>query len=146
MRRPSRTCGPRTGGDAELSLDGEVASARSVLTAAGVEVETDLGHAAVDDEVLDEHVSAVLGIVIREAVTNVLRHSAVTRCTIQTVRNGETVELTVENDGLPPEAPRTPSGSGIGNLTTRLATLGGTLTAQAAPGGRFHLKATAPLR
>ncbi|TDC98136.1 two-component sensor histidine kinase [Actinomadura sp. 7K507] len=137
-RRDLRTA---TGGDAELSLDGEVASARSVLTAAGVEVETELGHAVGDDAVLDERVSAVLGIVVREAVTNVLRHSAATGCTIRTWRDGDAVWLVVENDGLDPQAPPTPPGSGIGNLTTRLAAFGGTLTARADGEGRFRLEA-----
>ncbi|MFI0404803.1 sensor histidine kinase [Actinomadura sp. 3N508] len=126
------------GAAAELSLDGEVASARSVLTAAGVEVEVEVegGHA------VDGEVSAVLGTVLREAVTNVLRHSSATRCAIRAERVGGTVRLVVENDGLDPAAPRTPPGAGIGNLTTRLAALGGTLSARADGTGRFRLEAT----
>ncbi|MFC4048838.1 histidine kinase [Actinomadura syzygii] len=127
-----------TGGEAGLSLDGEVASARSVLTAAGVE--TDADHAPLDGRV-DGDVSAVLGAVLREAVTNVLRHSAATRCAIRTERDGDAVRLVVENDGVDPDAPRTPPGSGIGNLTTRLAAHGGTLSARADGTGRFRLEA-----
>ncbi|TYK53260.1 sensor histidine kinase [Actinomadura decatromicini] len=127
-----------TGGEADLSLDGEVASARSVLTAAGVE--TDADHAPLDGRV-DGEVSAVLGAVLREAVTNVLRHSAATRCAILTERDGDAVRLVVENDGVDPDAPRTPPGSGIGNLTTRLAAHGGTLSARADGTGRFRLEA-----
>lgn len=125
-----------TGGEAGLALDGEAASARSVLAAAGVEVETDLGHGD-----LDGTASAVLGTVLREAVTNVLRHSAATRCTIATGRDGGTVWLVVENDGLDPAAPRTPPGAGMGNLTTRLAAAEGTLNARADGEGGFRLKA-----
>ncbi|MGH3243428.1 MAG: sensor histidine kinase, partial [Spirillospora sp.] len=124
-----------TGGAADLSLDGEVASARSVLTAAGVDVEAKVGHA------VDGEVSVVLGTVVREAVTNVLRHSAATRCTIVAERDGDAVRLVVENDGLDPGAPRTPPGAGIGNLTTRLASIGGTLNARADGTGRFRLEA-----
>ncbi|MFD0537555.1 hypothetical protein ACFQY7_31190 [Actinomadura luteofluorescens] len=83
----------------------------------------------------------MLGTVLREAVTNVLRHSAATRCTITTGRDGDTVWLVVENDGLDPAAPRTAPGAGIGNLTTRLASAGGTLTARADGEGRFRLEA-----
>ncbi|WP_149259349.1 histidine kinase [Actinomadura sp. K4S16] len=125
-----------TGGDAELALDAEAASARSVLTAAGVEVETVLGHPD-----LDARTSAVLGTVLREAVTNVLRHSAATRSTIATGQDGGAVWLVVENDGLDPEAPRTAPGAGIGNLTTRLAAAGGTLSARADGKGCFRLEA-----
>ncbi|QFG27398.1 two-component sensor histidine kinase [Actinomadura sp. WMMB 499] len=129
------------GGGAGLSLDGEVRSARSVLTAAGVTVAADSGHPD-----LDAAASAVLGTVLREAVTNVLRHSAAEHCTIATGHDGGTVRLVVENDGLDPRAPRTPPGSGLGNLTTRLAAHHGTLSARADGEGRFRLEATLPLR
>jgi signal transduction histidine kinase len=86
-------------------------------------------------------VSAVLGTVLREAVTNVLRHSAATRCTIATGQDGGAVWLVVENDGLDPAAPRTAPGAGIGNLTTRLASAGGTLSARADGKGSFRLEA-----
>ncbi|WP_262401927.1 sensor histidine kinase [Actinomadura sp. CNU-125] len=125
------------GGGAELTLDGEVRGARSVLAAAGVDVETDLRHGD-----LDAAVSAVLGTVLREAVTNVLRHSAARNCAIATTRDGAAVRLVVENDGLDPRAPRTPPGSGLGNLTTRLASHQGTLSARADGEGRFRLEAT----
>ncbi|TDD80104.1 two-component sensor histidine kinase [Actinomadura darangshiensis] len=127
-----------TGGEAELSLDGELRSAQSVLTAAGVDVETDARHTA-----LDGPVSAVLSTVLREAVTNVLRHSAATRCVIVTEQDGDTVRLRVENDGRDPRAPRTAPGAGIGNLTTRLAALGGTLTASPSE-NHYRLEARIP--
>ncbi|WP_329522226.1 sensor histidine kinase [Spirillospora sp. NBC_01491] len=131
-----------TGGDdPETSLDEEARSARSVLAAAGAEVVLDLGHGD-----LPAPASAVLGTVLREAVTNILRHSAARHCAIATVRREDgTVLLTVENDGLDPRAPRTPPGAGIGNLTTRLASFGGTLTARADGHGRFRLEATVTL-
>lgn len=130
-----------TGGDAELSLDAEMRSARSVLAAAGVEAEVEAGHTVPEGAVPDGRTSAVLGTVLREAVTNVLRHSAATRCAIRTGRDGGAVWLVVENDGLDPDAPRTSPGSGIGNLSTRLAPVGGTLSARADGQGRFRLEA-----
>ncbi|GGV14978.1 two-component sensor histidine kinase [Actinomadura cremea] len=125
------------GGGAELSLDGEVRSARSVLTAAGVKVEADARHPE-----LSATASTVLGTVLREAVTNVLRHSAAEHCSIVTGHDGGVVRLVVENDGLDPRAPRTPPGSGLGNLTTRLASHHGTLSARADGYGSFRLEAT----
>ncbi|MBO2457976.1 sensor histidine kinase [Actinomadura violacea] len=134
--RAGRDLEAATGGDAGLSLDGEARSARSVLTAAGVEVEMDLAHGEVEDGT-----SAVLGTVLREAVTNVLRHSAATRCVIMTAQEDGVVRLVVENDGLDPAAPRTAPGSGIGNLTTRMASAGGTLSARADGKGGFRVEA-----
>ncbi|MBT2210845.1 histidine kinase [Actinomadura sp. NEAU-AAG7] len=128
-----------TGGTSALVLDAEVASARSVLAAAGVEVEVDTGHAGLTAEA-----SAVLSVVLREAVTNVLRHSAARHCAIVTARDGAGVRLTVRNDGLDPRARRTPPGAGIGNLTTRLASHNGTLSARADGNGDFRLDAHLP--
>ncbi|WP_242884853.1 sensor histidine kinase [Actinomadura litoris] len=128
-----------TGGTSALVLDAEVASARSVLAAAGVEVEVDTGHAGLTAEA-----SAVLSVVLREAVTNVLRHSAARHCAIVTARDGAGVRLTVRNDGLDPRARRTPPGAGIGNLTTRLASHNGTLSARADGNGGFRLDAHLP--
>ncbi|MCO5995961.1 sensor histidine kinase [Actinoallomurus rhizosphaericola] len=123
-------------GEPEMSLEIEAESARSVLTAAGVETRVDLGHGP-----LPGPSATVLSTVLREAVTNILRHSAARHCAIVTTSEDGFVTLTVDNDGLDPRARRTPPGSGIGNLTTRLAAVGGTLTARADGDGGFRLQA-----
>ncbi|MDP9863942.1 MULTISPECIES: sensor histidine kinase [Streptosporangium] len=125
-------------GDAHgMSLAVEAESARSVLAAAGIETAVDLAHGALPAEV-----ETVLSAVLREAVTNVLRHSAAGSCAISTEPGGGGVRLRVRNDGAPPSTGRRGS-SGIGNLTTRLAALDGTLTA-GADDGWFELDAWAP--
>ncbi|MFG2071230.1 sensor histidine kinase [Nonomuraea maritima] len=113
----------------ELSLEVEAESARSVLAAAGIEVELDLSH-----DRLPPQVATVLSAVLREAVTNVLRHSSARRCVIKTTSDG----LGVANDGAP--AVKKKPGSGIGNLATRLAALDGRLTTRS-DGGWFELRA-----
>ena len=102
-----------------LTLDEELGQARRILASAGISTTVQAGHG-----VLKPGLDAVFGVVLREAVTNILRHSDATACTITTDDHG----LRVENDGrraAPPHAP----GSGLANLTGRLAELGGTLTA-----------------
>ncbi|MFG1945729.1 histidine kinase [Nonomuraea sp. NPDC048826] len=135
--RAAADLGTVSGGGGRLSLTAEAESARSVLAAAGIAVTLDLGHPGLDPEV--EH---TLGAVLREAVTNVLRHSVAGRCSIVTdCRNG-VVRLSVRNDGA--HAPGGRRGSaGIGNLTTRLAELDGRL-AVSAEDGWFELVATVP--
>ncbi|MFC6885557.1 MULTISPECIES: sensor histidine kinase [Actinomadura] len=130
-----------TGGDPGLSLENEIRSARSVLAAAGVEVTAD---PAPEPAALPAGASAVLGTVLREAVTNVLRHSAARRCAITVAVDAGAVTLTVENDGVDPGAPRTPPGSGLGNLTTRLAAFDGALTARPDGEGGFRVEASLP--
>ncbi|GAA3254704.1 sensor histidine kinase [Nonomuraea helvata] len=126
-----------SGEHGELSLTAEAESARSVLAAAGIEAVLDLGH-----DRLGREVDTTLGIVLREAVTNVLRHSSAGRCTITTsVRDGA-VRLSVRNDGVRSSQGRRGS-AGIGNLTTRLAALDGRL-AVVREHDWFELTATVP--
>ncbi|NNG20170.1 sensor histidine kinase [Naumannella sp. ID2617S] len=59
----------------QVRLASETASARSVLQAAGVECRVSTAAAQPD-----ERASELLGFVVREAVTNVIRHSGADRC------------------------------------------------------------------
>ncbi|MEU6035997.1 histidine kinase [Actinomadura sp. NPDC047616] len=113
-----------------LELAPELDSARGVLEAAGIDV------TLTRDGAPPREAEPVLGVVLREAVTNILRHSAARHVGITVADDG----LTVVNDGAPAEV--TPPGSGIGNLATRLAAHGGHLHAGPAPGGGFRLTAT----
>ncbi|MEV6036275.1 histidine kinase [Nonomuraea sp. NPDC052116] len=127
-----------SGGHQELSLATEAESARSLLATAGIDVLLDLGH-----DTLAGEADTTLGIVLREAVTNVLRHSSARRCTITTsVRDGA-VRLSVRNDGARAAEGRRGS-AGIGNLTTRLTALDGRL-AVSQEDGCFELTATVPI-
>ncbi|MEU6787691.1 histidine kinase [Nonomuraea angiospora] len=127
-----------SGGHRELSLVTEAESARSLLATAGIDVLLDLGH-----DTLGGEADTTLGIVLREAVTNVLRHSSARRCTITTsVRDGA-VRLSVRNDGARATEERRGS-AGIGNLTTRLTALDGRL-AVSQEDGCFELTATVPV-
>ncbi|MER7500949.1 histidine kinase [Nonomuraea pusilla] len=121
----------------EMSLTAEAESARSVLAAAGIEVRVELGHDPVPAEA-----ETVLSAVLREAVTNVLRHSAARRCLITTASEDGETRLRVSNDGARGGEGRRGS-AGIGNLTTRLAVLDGSL-AVARAGDRYELEARVP--
>jgi two-component system sensor histidine kinase DesK len=126
----------------ELSLDAEAKSARSVLLAADVDA-----HLRFDHGGLPVQVRTVLATVLREGVTNVLRHSKAERCEITVRQEGGRVRLDIVNDGVQP-APTGPAphgGSGIDNLSARIAALGGRLTAGVDPDGRFRLHATLPV-
>lgn len=125
----------------ELSLDAEARSARSVLLAADVDVHMDIDYG--DIPVL---VGTLLATILREGVTNMLRHSKAEWCEITVRRTRDQIQMDIVNDGVP-EAPAEPArhgGSGIQNLSARVAAAGGTLTAGLDPDGRFRLHATAP--
>ncbi|MFI9454356.1 sensor histidine kinase [Amycolatopsis sp. NPDC052450] len=116
----------------EVSLSAEVAGARAALRAA--EIDAELPH-AVDN--VDPALQRTFGYVLREAVTNVLRHSGAKRVK---VRFGRTW-LEVEDDG---EGSEEKPGNGLRGLTERLAAVGGTLTATTPLGGGWLVRAEVP--
>lgn len=110
----------------ELMFDEESVSAESVLSAADVCVRMDLDY----DEQLPVRVRTVLAVVLREGVTNVLRHSTASTCDIVLRQADDTVSLAIVNDGVTLDDRLTVSGapsSGIRNLSERVAKLGGAL-------------------
>ncbi len=137
-------------GNRELSLESESHSARSVLAAADVHVQLEMLEGD-----LPGPVRTVLAVVLREGVTNVLRHSNVDSCEIAVKRTSEGVSLDIVNDGVEtgsqaatgksPVLRQEPSGSGIENMAHRVANLGGRLTAGVEPDGRFRLRAVVPV-
>ncbi|WP_240796265.1 histidine kinase [Streptomyces sp. RFCAC02] len=127
----------------DLSLEEEVRSARTTLDAAGITVHADVRLGTVSGTV-----DTALATVLREGVTNVLRHSRATRCGIDAAAVDGVVRLSLTNDGAhgEPSGPSEPDGgSGLGNLTARLRAVGGTLTWRRAPDGTFLLVAEAPV-
>lgn len=88
---------------------------------------------------LAEPVAAALAAVLREATTNVLRHSSAAWCTIDIGYAGPRVRMTVTNDGVVATVPDRHS-HGLQGLAERLAEAGGVLRTSAA-GGRFTVEA-----
>jgi signal transduction histidine kinase len=118
------------------SLVAQIDGVRADLTAAGVSV-----RGTVAPVELPPEAESVLAIVVREGVTNVLRHTRATWCSIDLAATGGTVTLTLVNDGA--ATATAPSGVGLMNLTTRLEAVGGSLrTGRSA--GTFGLVATLP--
>jgi signal transduction histidine kinase len=122
----------------ELSLADEIESARSVLAAAGVAATIEAGHPE-----LSPRSRTVLATVLREGVTNLLRHSEATHCTITISSAGGVVSIDIVNDGAPAEVDAE-RGSGLTNLATRAASIGGSLLAQASADGTYRLHAEVP--
>jgi two-component system, NarL family, sensor histidine kinase DesK len=127
-----------TGDGRRLSLAAELATDQDILTSAGVDVSVGTP-AAVPAEA-----DAVLAPVLREAVTNILRHSSATACSIDVELAGtDRLRLRVRNNGAPDGVPAA-DGRGLLNLTARVRAAGGTLTSTCT-GGQFDLVAEIPL-
>lgn len=123
----------------ELDLAAELDSVRSVLEAAGVTCELHLPYRDPP-----AGVAPVFAYAVREAVTNVLKHSAATRCDITIRFDDYAASLEVRNDGVL-EKPAEDLGAGLAGMAERLAAVGGTATARADRDGDFVLKAVIPL-
>jgi len=121
-------------------LAAELAGARSLLGSAGVSVSV-----TTDDGELPAPTQKALAWVVREAVTNVVRHSDAGRCGIDLRVDGAassaSAVLEIVNDGARPGG--TP-GSGLAGLAERLGQVGGNLTTQR-EGEEFRLVARVPL-
>ncbi len=106
------------------TLDAEIANASKVLAAAGVEVRAD-----VDADLaasLPHGPRGLLGLVVREATTNVLRHSSATRAAIVLVPDDAGARLVIDNDGARPAGAG--DGTGLASLAERLDAVGGRLS------------------
>jgi two-component system sensor histidine kinase DesK len=121
----------------KASLPAELAGARAALRAA--DIAADLPH-AVDN--VPVPLQEPFAYVLREAVTNVIRHSGASRCE---VRLGDTwIEVVDDGHGSAVDGGR--HGHGLTGLAERLAPLGGTLDAGSGENGGFRVHATVPVR
>ncbi|MEW2129453.1 sensor histidine kinase [Streptomyces sp. NPDC005435] len=123
-------------------LAAELAGTQVALTAAGVVCEVP---AEPDLTGVPEDAEAALAWTLREAVTNVVRHSGADRCAVELLRrqtlDGPVLELTVQDNGSGGSG--AVPGNGLTGLTERLETAGGTLEAGRAGRG-FRLVARVP--
>lgn len=122
----------------QVSLEEELANAQDVLRAAGAA--TSLRAVEVEDAAA----RTLFGLAVREAATNVLRHSEAATVTITLEHRAEETVLTVRNDGAVVTDPVTTAsttgsttavpGTGLAGLHRRFATYGGTVTGALADG------------
>ncbi|MCQ4082142.1 sensor histidine kinase [Streptomyces sp. RB6PN25] len=128
----------------EAGLTTELDRARSALSASGIEaVVRESGPP------LPPQAEALFGWVVREGVTNVVRHSRASSCLVEVRTGGGRALLEITDNGTGPGTPdgsgKAAGGTGLKGLTERLAAAGGTLTA--GPAGRrgFRLSAQLPV-
>jgi two-component system sensor histidine kinase DesK len=107
----------------QVRVASEIASARAVLTAAGIEAE-----APTALPILEEDRAELFGYVVREGVTNVVRHAQATRCRIEVDR--QRCAVTDDGVGIPARARRT----GLAGLAARVEDAGGVLDVRAGTG------------
>jgi two-component system sensor histidine kinase DesK len=98
-------------------IDGELERARATLEAAGISVEQDYDLAEIS--LAEER---ILGLVLRESVTNVVRHAQATRCHLSLRKLGDTVRLRIQDNG---RGGVHRQGLGMQSIQARVEALGG---------------------
>jgi two-component system sensor histidine kinase DesK len=121
----------------EVDLGAQLDAVRRVLRSSGVRCTV-----SGDPDGLAPEVATQLALVLREASTNLLRHSRAGWCTIELTREGSEVRMTVTNDGADGARPDELS-SGLRGLAERLSGVGGALRTRAGD-GRFTVEVTVP--
>ena len=129
------------GGYRRPTLSAELEGARRALGAAGIALREAVGRPS-----LPRAVEVPLAWALREGVTNVVRHSGASTCTIAVELTASAASLTVADDGVGPVGPaRTAPGNGLRGLAERVGELGGTLGTGAGADGGFCLVVSVPL-
>lgn len=125
----------------ECRLATELDRARSALDASGIRVSV-----SESGPPLPPQAEALMGWVVREGVTNIVRHSGASACAIslESARGRARLEITDDGDGSG-SGGDLGGGNGLKGLTERLSMAGGSLEAGPAARGGFRLVARVPV-
>lgn len=115
-----------------VNVSGELAAAREALAAAGIAAELPSSTDAVPPDRRE-----LAGWVVREGVTNVVRHSGATRCRVSFGAH----DVEIADDGRGPTEAATTS-TGLAGLRERVEAAGGRLTIGRSDLGGFSLRVT----
>lgn len=127
-----------------LSFVTELGLAFDILTSTGITVRLPDRPPPSQHEV-DKEIDVVLATVVREAVTNIIRHSAAQLCTIALADVDGKLCLRIRNDGVADDLDQADPGQGLTNLRARVEAVDGRFTAQRVV-GEFELFVEFPYR
>jgi two-component system sensor histidine kinase DesK len=126
------------------TLAEELVGARDALEAAGIRTTIESNASSVPEDS-----GTVLAWALREGVTNVLRHSAASSCSIVVSDHGDHAQLEILDDGVgratPPSEVSAVRAGGLDGLRDRVQAAGGSMDSSSADGG-FRLVARVPAR
>ncbi|MBA3916085.1 MAG: sensor histidine kinase [Acidobacteriales bacterium] len=113
------------------SLEGELKNAIAALETAGVTVKAESAQVP-----LNPAQESVIAMVVREAVTNVVRHANARNCVLRLRPLNGTCVLEIEDDGC---GGSRDEGSGLRNMRERIESLGGTFWRETTAGTKLRM-------
>jgi len=120
----------------DAGLAREIESAKAMLEAAGIEAHVDIVSVP-----LSPNEEAVIGLAVREGVTNVVRHSRASSCRIELSAKDEKRQLILSDNGT---WRRAPDGNGLTGMRERVESLGGRLSIDHEGGTRIVIRLADP--
>ena len=122
------------------TLSDELVRARGVLETAGIHADVHAASVPASGRVAElaaplEHAAAMI---LRESITNVVRHSQATHCRIAITHDGGTLRLEVVDDGV---GGQSPDGHGVDGMRARAREIGGVLDRDGSRGMAIRLTA-----
>ena len=112
-------------------IEQELETGRAALEARGVTLVGEVPPLEVDAAV-----ERALALALREALTNVLRHSRAKQCAVRAERTAGSLRLIVQDDGV---GSGDREGAGLSGMRARLAEIGGTVLRDGSRGTRLEL-------
>ena len=119
-------------GYSSYKISQEIQRAKSTLTSAGI-----LAESETVDVSMSPAQESVVALIMREAVTNVVRHSHARRCRLRLAAENGSCVLSVEDDGC---GGIQEEGNGLRGMRERIEALGGTLARDTAAGTKLRFE------
>jgi signal transduction histidine kinase/CHASE1-domain containing sensor protein len=97
---------------------------------------------------VSDHCATALFRILQESLSNILRHAKATRVQVELRVEGESIWLSVGDNGIGIhlEGPRKPGSFGLVGIEERINILGGTFVVQSTPGTGTTIRVTVPMR
>lgn len=107
-------------GSRTIGLSGEVESVKNALKTANIEKEMSIG-----DYTLPPKIESAIAMILRESITNVIRHAEAKNCKVTLFQDSKQINLSVDDDG---KGSIFREGSGIKGIRDRVKELGGCMS------------------
>ncbi|MCU1461757.1 MAG: Two component signal transduction histidine kinase [Acidimicrobiales bacterium] len=127
------------GGYRRPRLADELQGVKDALTSVGIDAQVVGSTGDLPDDV-----EVALAWTIREAATNVIRHSQARTCRVEVSTDGGHTELDVTDDGVGPARDGGASGGGLRGIRERIGAIGGSVEFGPAPGAGSRLRVSVP--